>query len=403
VFDINYFENKKYEVPAELPTKSTYKYFEIISEGYAKYLDIIYLSGGFIMYKQITKLIAIMDGKNRTQETNEKYTYLMLKRLEQLKFIGSEYINTNKFIYLRKPALILLTNNINTTQRINLNKDLKNDKFKTSILKVEYLIENNELIHHRTMFNQLIAITQTMLNKIMNSGNKYNYNIDVINELIKQNSYDDAFRLLELHEEYKYKLEVVREFWLHIGKLFSKLILQRQTVTSYPNYGKCYVNADGRVILHYVPTIIIFDVSHDERYYREKCIKLFYDFTQMNLNNLRDIQKEYISSTGRSLGFIGENHIGYKLLLIGDDMKVLNVKKHVIDQNINSSNTSPLMGYADVIEVNTKHYFEHSSRKNNSVSNKQDKKINEKIQINKVVSSERDNSSINRDILKIVN
>lgn len=410
MLNADYFKNKNYELPSDLPPRTSHKYMEVINEGFAKYLEVAFLSGGFVMYKQVIKLMGLFEGKGRTEDTNEKYAYTMVKRLEELGFIKSDYINRNKVFYLRKPALVLVTNNANTTHRVNIAKDLKNDKFKIAILKVEYFIEFNELLHHQTMFEQLKLITKDIYSKVQQTGNIYNYDLDSIQKILLMDSYEDILKYLQSHEEHIHRLEVVRQLWEHIGKLYQKLILQRQTVTSLPAYGKCYIKEDGRAVLHYIPNIVIFDVSHDSRYYKERCVKLFYEFTQMSLNVLRGVQSEFIKSKGKSVGFMGDTHIGYRLMLIGDDKEVLEGKKKVIDENINSSVISPLMDYTTTIELNIAQYLLHASRKMGELSEKQNMRIN-KILLDKAKPVERGNSSdstskskntINEELLKLI-
>ncbi len=386
--NVEYFGTKKYVVPLNIPKTHTHKYQEVINLGYAKYLDMVYNCGKFIMFNQFQQLLEKYEGKNRTEESNQTIASNIVSRLEDLGFINSEYINKNKFIYLRKPAFAIVYGNYKNNARLNLNKELKNDRFKIAIMTVELFLKRDIILHNTYMMEQLKRITKDILVRIQQTGNKFNYALTSIQEILSLDDYKEILDYLNEYSEYHYKLGVVRDLWSGVGNLYRKLILQRQTVTPNPAFYKTFVKESGEIVLHYAPNIIIFDVSHDRRYYKDKCVKLFYDFSNIGNNVLRGIQKEFLSSKRKSMGHIGDNHIGYRIVLIGEDKEILEGKKSVIDEDINSSINSPLIDYADIVPVDIGKYLYHASRKSNKFSEKHNERI-DSIIASKVASLDK--------------
>lgn len=61
--------NKKYEVPLNIPLKYEHKYIEVISNGWAKYIEAITVCGNCCMLRQFTELINVMNkDKQYTKE-----------------------------------------------------------------------------------------------------------------------------------------------------------------------------------------------------------------------------------------------------------------------------------------------------------------------------------------------
>jgi hypothetical protein len=411
--NISYFSNKNYAVPTNISPKTTHKYIKVINFGYAKYLDIIFYCDGFAMYKQFEKLVYLMDGQDKKPETNRKTALKIIKDLINLGFVGSHNINQNKFLYLKKPSFALVTGDYKCSNRINLTKDLKNDKFRIAILKLEHFLQYDELIHNRTMMYHLKRITRAILKRISESKNKYNYAIECIEEILKMDDYLEIKKYLEEHPEYRYKLDIIRSLWVELGEVFRKMVLQRETVSIHPVYLKTFILSNGQVILHYIPNIIIFDVSRDKKFFKDKSIKLFEAFYKISGNALRGIHKAYINSNRTSMGYEGEHHIGYKLTLIGEDEEVLKEKRAVIDEVIGNSTNTPVMDYSDIEALGTGKYLYHASRKGNDYSRSHDERINyelfkkfreidERQKKERQAKLEKENEDFGKDLLEFI-
>lgn len=372
---VKYFNNKVYKVPFNVPNSRLHTYVEILEKGYGKYLDIINSIDGFMMFQQFYDLVKLLDGQNRTEQSNITIAQRIIKKLKKLNFIDTHYINQNKFIYLRRPGGAVATGDYNNYKRVNITKDLKNQKFKTAIMKAEYFIKTGEILNSDNMINQLKKITEEILIRIENSNNKYGYDVDLIKKILKLNDYLDIRDLLDEYPEFTSKLDIVRGLWEDLGNFYRKLMLQRQTVTSTPEYLEYFITEEGKVILHYIPNIVIFDIGHDNNYYREKVLKLFNAFYNINGNELRNVQKDYISSNKKSMGYRGSHHIGYRLLLLGAEYNLLKERKAIVDEDFNKSITSPLMDVAEIITLDIGKYLYHVSRRGNKFSKEHNRRI----------------------------
>ena len=377
--DLEYFKNKKYQVPLNIPETTKIKYLNVIALDYAKYLDVVYHCGKFIVFKQFYKLVECFDGESRTEKSNETIGLKIIHELERLGFIKSDYVNRNKYFYLRKPAIALCVGDYNTSQKVNLARDLKNRKFKTAILHIEYFLKYKEVLHNSSMMWQLKHITEEFLIRILQTGNKYNYDIQMIEDILKLDDYTEIKRFIESVPEYVSKLDIIRELWLRVGELYRKMILQNQTVLPEPAYLKLHVSQEGKVLLHYLPNIAIFDVSFDEKYYSDRMERLFHAFFNIEGNVLMNVQKAYLGSKRTGMGYNHQHHIGYKLTLVGIDKELLLEKKKLIDSNIGASINSPLMDYADIVYLPINQYILHASRRSNSYGKAHDERIEREI------------------------
>lgn len=369
------FISKTYDIPRNIPSGTSHKYLELVNKGYAKYLEIINLCGNFAMYKQFYKLVKIYEGQNRTERSNENVANKIINHLIELGFLGSSHINKNKFVYLRKSGIAVATGDYNNNQRVSLVKDLKNDKFIISVLRLEYFLSHQVVLHYTNMINQLRFITNEILKNIVKSGNKFGYSVEVINQILTMSDFLEIKEYLDSKPEHIYKLDIIRELWEILGNEFRKMVLQRQTVAENPLYLKLFIKHDGKIGLHYIPNIIVFDVSNDLKYYRDKSIKLFHLFYGIKGNALRNVQKTFMGTSGQRMGLENECRIGYKLTLIGVDDRVLLEKKKVIDEDVDSSVNSPLMGYTDIVSLPVGEYLYHASRKGNKFSKKHNDRI----------------------------
>lgn len=412
--DIKSLSDKVYGIPKNSPMQNSHRYQEVINLGYAKYLDIIYHCGRFAMVQQFYQLLKLFEGKERTDESNATIGNNMLQRLIELGFVGSEFINVNKFIYLKHPSIALVAGDYRSAVRTNVAQELKNSRFKIAILNIDYFLHYGQILHSSIMFRQLQDITKDILIKIRQTGNKYRYATACIEDILKLGDYLEIKNYLERFPEYEYKLDIVRGIWTDLALLYRKLIMQHQFITSCPAYYKLFAREDGRINLHYVPNVIIFDVAHDERFYNEKSTKLFHAFYSIEGNELRESQKSFIASGGTSLGSTVEHRIGYRMLIIGDDIEVLNAKKRVVDRDVGASISSPLMDYAEVAEFPVAKYYLHGSRKGNKFANKQNERLDKEI-LGKIQSIQKkasanshnkkfdDKAKINEQMLDLIN
>jgi hypothetical protein len=411
--NISYFLKKSYEVPNNIPSNTSYKYLKAINFGYAKYLDIIFYCDGFAMYKQVEGLFAKMEGQKRNEESNRKATSKAIKDLKDMGFVGTSNINQNKFVYLKKPAFALVLGDYNCSNRINLAKDLKNDRFRISILKMEYFLGNDELIHNKSMMYHLKKTTKQILKRIIDSKNKFGYDIEAIEKIIELDDFRQISNYLEQNIEYHHKLDIIRSLWENLGDLYRKMILLRETVAVNPVYFKLFTSSNGKIVLHYIPNIIIFDVSKDKKFFKEKSEKLFEAFYKLPHNSLRDIYKAYEKSKGESMGYDGEHHIGYTLTIIGEDEKVLIEKKQAVDEVSGNSVNTPVMSQTAIVPLGTGEYMYHASRKGNEYSKSHNERIDtlvsakiKEIEVSqkaeRLALLEKENEDFGKDLLDIV-
>lgn len=313
-----------------------------------------------------------------TEDTIQRKSRLIIKKLTELGFIEASFINKNKFLYLKKSAFAFAEGDYINSSRVRQSSDLKNDRFQIAILKVEYMLAYGEIIHSSTMLRQLKYITNHIYQTIRKTGNQYLYDVDFIEQILELDDFGKIKELIEGNPEYNNKIGIIRGLWVNLGTFYKRLLLQKQTVTEKPIFFKLYLKANGEIIVHYIPNIVIFDVSRDKKFYTEKSAKLFHAFYGIEGNDLNEIQKRYMKDRS-SMGFQGKNHIGYKLTLIGSDKEILEEKKAVLDENINSSINSPLMDKAHVVDLPIGQYLYHASRKGNEYYTKQDQLISNNI------------------------
>lgn len=371
---IDHIRNKIYTIPKNIPPTTSHLYREVIEMGYAKYLEIIDKCGKFIMYQQFNKLVEVLDNLQITEKCLENKTRAIIKKLTKLGFIETNSINRNKFLYLKKPAFAFSDGDYINSSRVNIARDMKNDRFQIAILKVDYMLEYGEIIHSSTMLNQLKYITNHIYQNVRKTGNQYSYDVDIIEQILELDDFAKIKKLIDENPEYSNKLGIVRGLWANLGTFYKKLLLQKQTVTDKPAFFRLYIKTNGEITVHYIPNIVIFDVSRDKKFYKEKVDKLFHAFYGIEGNNLTEIQKIYMKDR-TSMGFQGESHIGYKITLIGSDKEILKEKKTVIDENINSSSNSPLMDKTDIVALPIGMYLYHASRKGKEHYHKQDEMI----------------------------
>lgn len=366
--NIQYFLGKerysKYKLPKNIPAKNKWKYFKAIEYGYVKYFDIIYHCDGYCMNQQMEMLVGLMpEGKNRKPETNRKLASNIIKNLHELGFVEVDNLNEYKYFYLKKPAIAFVKNDYKSTSSMNRTKDLSHSKLKVSILKIQHLIDNNEIINSIYMLEQLKDITNRVKGLIIKSNNKYGYDLKGINQLLRIKDFKELAEFFkENKDENDSKLGVVRSIW-SIGKLCNNMILQRECFSPEPSYLKIFPQKDGSVTVHYIPTIIIFDIDKTKTFFYNKEKKLFDEFFNLPFNELLGVQKTYFDNGKTSMGHEWVNHFGYNILVISGDGQITSKKVEDINEKKDSSEYSPLMGDVQIVSHNVKKYFSHSSRK----------------------------------------
>lgn len=366
---------KDYKIPINIPNTTRHRYMEVINKDYGKYLEAIALSGGFCMYKQFGKLLnAFNYYKDLSDGTIEVYTTSILKDIEDLGFIGSDYLNRNKYIYLRHPAFALVEGDYKTSKRLVLKNELKINRFITNIIKMEYLINYNNYFSSGTLDKQLLWVTEKVLDFIKKSGNLYKYDTTTIRRIIELGNYKDIKYIIDNTRENTTKLGVVRFIWSELGREFWKLGLQGQTIEETPFYFKLNMLNDGKITLHYAPNIILFDSSRDLQYYNTQSNKYFNMFFNMKSNATQRLKSEYINKN--SFGYEHFNRVGYTVKVIGsidaklqDKIDILNRTYYRADD---TNEHSPLISPCTYVEVDIDDYFLYArnpSRNNNSFAN----------------------------------
>lgn len=364
---LNELSNKKYNVPSDITQKRTLKYYEIVIEkGWAKYLDALTRCGPFAMRPQFVELIDILEpNKYVSNATLNSQATLILQELEKLNFISTGFLNNYKYIYLKNSAYTLVLGTKKHPYRYSFKKEFNNEKFIDSLLKVEYLLRYDDILDYSNLQNQLYTITDNVYNLIIDSQNKYNYDISAIENILSiyKNSntmvYKNIIDYLNTTNEYNSKLGIIRTLWEYLGKEYWKISRLRNTVTKEPFYLQLNLLPSGEVTIHYIAEIIIIDTNNSLDYYQSRNNTFFYMFFDMPNNNTRNIIKNF--SKERKLGNIYDNIFGYKVKIIGYDKDALIEKTNTINKAYGVSEYSPMVVKCDYIDLmNVGRYLEKS-------------------------------------------
>lgn len=350
--------NKKFSIPANLPSTKEADYIISIKKGYDKICKLLYSLGCVCTLDQFKR---IYKNNNNISDTYlDKKTRNIIVEMEKLKLIGTDNINTYKFLYLKKFAFIFITGDYTKYKRNNMANILKDKNFKTSLMRAEYYIKHNEIISYDNLTNNLLHITTLIYNAKRND--KYlDYDLKLINKIIKDkginNCYDEVDKLPENN--------LIRILWIDINNIYKNLRKQNQTIAASPLHLKLY-KKDSILTLHYAPTIIIFDVFNIS-YYSKKINNLFYKYFNIVSNYTRDMRKNFLENS--SLGWEGYNHFGYNLKIIGYNNLELYEKKRYIDKLINENPNGILLTNCSIEYIDISKYFRHSSRKDKVFEN----------------------------------
>lgn len=350
-----------YDIPLNIPAKSTYKYIFIYENEYDILLAPIYESGYYCTIIQFQKLYK-MNYPHLSDEYIKKKCRIILNKLQEYNFIEIKSINKHKYFYLKMAGRTIFTKNYLSTPKVNYKNDIRNDKFLISIMRLQYYLLNKRFLTNKNMINQLYTITENIYNTVKKYELTY-YNISDIELILKTSSYKEIKQIIN---DYEYD-NILRIIWIDIYNVFKKLQLRNNTINSVPEYLKIFIVGD-KIKLHYAPNIYIYDL-HNINYYEKKLNALFHNFFDITSNDTKDLQKNYAMND--VLGNNYKNHIGYSLTLIGYNDLSLKNKCALLNKNINININphNPLIKNIDYIYIDISQYLTHASLKNNSLAN----------------------------------
>lgn len=339
-------------IPLNIPVTQRRKYEYVVEKGFDKYLKVIFNLGSYITFQQFYKLFEIFN-----TDLSNSYCKLKanstIKELEELKFISVDTIGKHKYFYLKAPSLAICVGDYSKIPKTNhKNVNLKNNKFLTCLMKVEYYLQYQDIITSDTLYKHLKALTKNILDLTI----KYNldYNTSFLNAIYSSSDYkkikDTASQLPED--------DLIHIIWVDLYNLYYKLLCQGQTLSLRPIYFK--LNILGKKLkLHYIPEIIIFDL-HKTNYYELKMDRLLSDLINIKSNTINDLRKNF--KPNQEIGDPRVNIIGYGLNIIGTDEVLLNQKSKVISDYGKNNTNSPFV-CVKTCYINLSNYFSYTYRK----------------------------------------
>lgn len=351
--------SKDYVVPLNIPKSTAYKYQQVISRGYAKYLDAIFACGGVCMLNQLIDLIEYFEIKKLTYAGYAKRARVMLTKLEELGFVEIEYLNRNKYIILKHPAVALSDGDYKTHRRVSVKDLFRSDKFMCSITKFQSLLDYGYVSEYENVFKQLYSITGSILELINENGNLFGYDVDVIHDILNTTNYMDAISIVEDLPGHKCKLGIVRSIWVDIAKMYRKLYLKGCLIRKEPLHLSINIQSDGHVTLHYVPVIVIYDTFKGLDYYVKQDSFLSEGFFGINTNNTLGMKDDY-QKKGK-LGYEHFSRIGYTISLFGPSNSMLKLKAKALSETYHNGGIhSPMVKQCEYNEVDVDKYINHS-------------------------------------------
>ena len=338
------------KIPQNLPNNQYGNFMHVFKKGYEKYIKLIYNFGSICMLEQIIR-IECQKNPNLSELYVRKKVSNVLKELENMKFIGLTYISQYyKCVYLKKYAHIYISGSTSNYRNISKQKLFRNSYLNSSIMKAEYYIETQEIISSKTLTDQLVTITKSILNSKKKLG-EYSlpYKESLMTKIIEDGGISECVdEINNLPAE-----NLLKILWVDIYDIFLGLKLQGQTISRQPFYYKLYKH-ENAFYLHYVPEIIIFDV-HNTKYYRKKLNLLFDKFYKITTNDTMYLRNKFKEKKG--INWVSNNHIGYSINLIGSNYNELVEKKKFIDEhNINNINQM-MLGECETKCINIEKYF----------------------------------------------
>lgn len=339
------------EYPYNLPKSKEHIYVKAINCNYIKVLHLINDLGGVLTLDQFIRLYK-MYNPNMTDSSVKRKVQILTKDLESMNIISSDKINTYKYYYLKRLGLSFVSGDYNKYPKLNMSQLLKNNRFITQLLKVEYFIENKKFLSTKTIELQLVAITNDIFKAKLKKPT-LPYEISILKQIIADKGIKNCKEII-------YKLpqnNLLRIIWVDIYNIFYTLKLQGQTIDYNPLYYKLYLH-NNALYLHYIPKIIIFDV-HNKKYYVKKIQDLFNKFLLISDNTTLQMQKYFREE--HTLGFEGQNHIAYVLKLIGTNKYELIEKKKYLDAFLKDNPNAILVSNCSINYIDVSKYFKHSS------------------------------------------
>lgn len=365
-------------IPLNIPPTQRRNYEYVLEKGFDKYIKIIFNLGSYITFQQFYSLF-----KQLNSGLSESYCKLKanstIKELESLKFISVDTIGKHKYFYLKAPSLAICVGDYSKIPKTNhKNISIKNNKFLTCLMKVEYYIENAEIISSECLFKHLKALTRNIIT--LTEQYSLDYNISFLKAIYNSKDYNKIKEtILKLPED-----DLIHIIWVDLYSLYYKLLCQGQTLSPSPLYFKLNV-IDKKLKLHYIPEIIIFD-HHKSNYYETKMDRLLSDLININSNNIDGLRKNY--KPNQEIGDPRVNIIGYGLKLIGSDPILLKEKSKLISNYGKDNINSPFVS-VNTVHINLSNYFSYTYRKldvvekiDNQVESLVTKKLNEILNSN---------------------
>lgn len=379
-------KKKEYCVPEGISVDyASKRYKEVIDKGWAKYLDILSRCGSFAMNQQFVELVKLINFDNDLSSNKwEVEASIIVKELERLKFVSTDFLNNYKYIYLRNPAYTLIAGNTEHKYRAYFNKDFNSDKFIDSILKVEYFLKTGIVTNYLNMHEQLYEITKSIYKLINESDNLYNYDLETIEEILiigeknSDNLYNKVLNCINKKSENNSRLGIIRVLWEHLGNGYWKIGRMRETVSKFPYYLQLNLLNNGEITVHYIPEIIIFDTNKSCDYYLSRNNVFFYMFFDIAGNNTRHMAKNYTKNS--ILGNKHDNILGYKVKIIGFDEEDLKKKARAIDTSYMKDIYSPMVSKCEYTMLNVKKYFEKEKLNNTGLFDDYEKRIESAIE-----------------------
>lgn len=339
-------------IPLNVPPTQRRNYDYVIEKGFDKYIKIIFSLGSYITFQQFYQLF-----RKYNENLSESYCKLkansIIKELEKLKFINVESIGKHKYFYLKAPSLAICVGDYSKIPKTNhKNISIKNNKFMTSLMKVEYYIEYNEIISSEWLFKHLKAITRNII--VLTEKHNLEYNLSFLKAIYSSNDYTKIKDTVsKLPED-----DLIHIIWVDLYNLYYKLLLQGQTLSQSPLYFKLNV-VEKKLKLHYIPEIIIFDY-HKSDYYERKMDRLLADLINIKSNTVDGLRKNYLPN--QEIGDSRVNIIGYGLKLIGSNEQLLKEKEKIISTYGRDNSNSPFVS-VKTSYINLSNYFSYTYRK----------------------------------------
>jgi hypothetical protein len=359
--NLSEIKTREYSIPLNVSKSAIKRYEDAISNDYAKYIYTISICGGGCMLSQFIDLLIQMDlDTNISREGYVKRARIILRHLEELGFVETGYLNRNKYIILKHPAVALAEGDYRTHKRVSARELFKSDKFTYSITKMQALLDYGFVYQYTDLWDQLVGITEIIKEAIVSSGNKKGYDISFIDQIIESADHKRASDMLDENPEHIKRIGPVRLLWSEVASLFKKLPQKGCIVSSEPFYLNVFTQDDGLVTLHYVPNIVIYDTMKDLDFYETQNTFLSNGFYGIKGNNTLGMKEEFIKSN--TLGFEHFNRLGYTVALVGTNKEALEKKKNIIDIPFDNGGIhTPMVNKSKCYVVDIERYINHSN------------------------------------------